>query len=191
MKFEEIDLRQVGTTIQLAGVLYADGERLYTLMLPGESSEGLSPVSLELTRENWETFIRQTDRVEVMAAVLDEHGTLGKVLVRKSERQISEHVKWTVFRRDFYRCRYCGTNEVPLTVDHLVLWEEGGPSIEANLVTACSKCNRTRGNMTYPQWLFSAAYKRVSANLPPAIREANERILPTLNSIPLTFGRKR
>ena len=99
-----------------------------------------------------------------------------------------------MYRRDHYRCRYCGANDVPLTVDHLVLWEEGGPSTEENLVSACKDCNKTRGNTPYHLWLRDSYYKRVSANLPPMIQEANERIAHTLDGIkthPLKGNRSR
>ena len=60
---------------------------------------------------------------------------LYKAVIRKCQRNIEQGVSWNVFRRDGYACRYCGNKEVPLTVDHLVLWEESGPSTEANLVS--------------------------------------------------------
>jgi len=92
----------------------------------------------------------------------DENGKFRKVIVRKSTRNISQEVSWRVFRRDKCKCRYCGNDKVPLTVDHLVLWEEGGPSIEDNLTAACKKCNKTRGNMQYADWLNSSYYRKVS-----------------------------
>jgi 5-methylcytosine-specific restriction endonuclease McrA len=38
-----------------------------------------------------------------------------------------------------------------------------GASVEDNLITACRKCNKTRGNMLYEDWLNSDYYKKVSA----------------------------
>ena len=71
-----------------------------------------------------------------------------------------------------------------MTVDHLVRWEERGPWIEVNLVTSCRKCNKTRGDTSYADWLKSEFYLRVSKALTPEVRAANEAILGTLAGIP-------
>jgi hypothetical protein len=184
MKLSDLNIHDIGVTIQVGGALYTDENRAYFLPFPGESIEGKEVVVVDMDTDDWERFIQQTDRVEIVATVMDEHGKVGKTIIRKSARQISQHVSWTVFRRDHCRCRYCGANDVPLTVDHLVLWEEGGPSTEANLVAACKKCNRTRGNQPYDQWMNSGYYRKVSRNLPPMMQEANERLTGTLADIP-------
>lgn len=187
MKLEELDLHEVGVSIQMVGVVFEDARDRLRMMVPfpGESSAG-PVVSLDMTLPEWQTFLAQTDSVEVQALVRDADGGVGRAVVRKCERQISQNVSWAVFRRDFYRCRYCGNGEVPLTVDHLVLWEDGGPSTEANLVASCKKCNNTRGNTPYAEWLKSSYYAKVSRTLPPAIQEANELLVYTLSSIPVT-----
>ena len=107
-------------------------------------------------------IIRQSDLKEI--GVIGEDKAK-KIILRKSTRQIETSVMWEVFRRDHYTCRYCGNDKVPMTVDHIVLWEAGGPSIEKNLICSCKKCNNTRGNMFYEQWLCSEEYKRVSKDL--------------------------
>jgi len=89
-----------------------------------------------------------------------------------------------VFRRDGYKCCYCGRDDVPLTVDHLVLWEDGGPSTEQNMVSACKKCNKARGRTQYVDWLRHPVYLKVSGNLSPERRAANEALVGALNAIP-------
>lgn len=88
-----------------------------------------------------------------------------KVVLRKSQRQLGQRVSWAVFRRDNYTCCYCGKNDVPLTVDHIILWEEGGASVMENLNTSCSRCNKTRGSMPYVDWLISDYYIQNQKNL--------------------------
>ena len=73
---------------------------------------------------------------------------------------------------------------MPLTVDHLVCWEEGGPSIEANLVSSCKKCNKIRGNTPFEAWLRHPVYRKVSQGLTDRARQDNERLVPTLSQIP-------
>ena len=104
--------------------------------------------------------------------------------MRKCERAVDQNVTWAVFRRDHYTCRYCGNDKVPLTVDHLVLWEDGGPTIEANLVAACRKCNKTRGRTPYEQWMQHPFYQKVANKLSAEQRAANWALCDGLKAIP-------
>ena len=64
-----------------------------------------------------------------------------------------------IFARDNFTCRYCGIELEPyfhptgwnkghwrsgLEVDHVIPLSRGGTNDEANLVTACANCNRTK-----------------------------------------------
>ena len=51
-----------------------------------------------------------------------------------------------VFDRDNYTCQYCGATDVDLECDHIVAWSSGGLDEISNLVCACVKCNRSKGN---------------------------------------------
>ena len=185
MKFDELDLLSVGNTIQLAGAIYAGEGKILFCYLPHEEELRLATTTenLEMDLDDWNKFLRQTDLVEVEARVKDEDGKIVKALIRKCQRQISQHVSWNVFRRDGFRCRYCYRDDVPLTVDHLLLWKDGGPSIEANLLSSCRKCNQTRGTLEYSKWLKHPYYKRVSQNLSGFVRDDNEALVATLDVI--------
>lgn len=68
----------------------------------------------------------------------------------KEKRQsISPSLRWSVFSRDGFCCRYCGCQAgqagVELTVDHVVSVVEGGDNRIDNLITACRKCNGGKG----------------------------------------------
>jgi hypothetical protein len=56
---------------------------------------------------------------------------------------VSKRLRFEVFRRDGYACRYCGRKapHVELTVDHVVPEALGGTDDPTNLVTACADCN--------------------------------------------------
>lgn len=56
--------------------------------------------------------------------------------------------KREIFRRDEYRCQYCGRISRHLTVDHVVPRHRGGPHTWTNLVSACPLCNRNKGGRT-------------------------------------------
>lgn len=182
--FLTLELEKFGHTIQVAGVIYGDVDKLYLCLLPDDHLDGRKLFTLNLTQGDWEQIVRQTDLLETEVLAKASDGKLAKVVIRKSTRQIEQGVSWNVYRRDGYRCRYCWNDKVPLTVDHLVLWEEGGPSIEANLVSCCRKCNKARGRTQYGDWLRSPFYAKVKRNLPGKVQEDNEALLATLDAIP-------
>jgi hypothetical protein len=58
---------------------------------------------------------------------------------------LSKKVRFDVFKRDGFRCSYCGatpSETVLLEVDHVHPVAEGGTNDMDNLVTACFDCNR-------------------------------------------------
>jgi 5-methylcytosine-specific restriction endonuclease McrA len=65
-----------------------------------------------------------------------------------SQSQKPAFTRFNVFLRDRFRCQYCGkkfkTRE--LTFDHLIPKSRGGRTTWENIVTACQKCNISKGN---------------------------------------------
>lgn len=57
-----------------------------------------------------------------------------------------------VFRRDGYRCSYCGSSS-DLTLDHIVPLSRGGANGPRNLTTACRGCNSAKNARTPGEWL--------------------------------------
>jgi hypothetical protein len=124
--------------------------------------------------EEWQQIVRQSDLKEIEGM---DKGK--KIILRKSTRQIETKIMWEVYRRDEYTCRYCGANDRPLTVDHIVLWEDMGPSIPLNLISSCKKCNNKRGNMQYEDWLWNPQYLSQIPKIPVN--------LLALNALALTY----
>jgi hypothetical protein len=62
---------------------------------------------------------------------------------------ISPKVRWQVFARDNYTCRYCGRRppEVVLVVDHHIPVAQGGTDDIGNLVTSCELCNQGKSDL--------------------------------------------
>lgn len=175
----DLNILDVGNTIQIAGALWQDEKKTYLVLLPNETLGDTELVVLPMGVSEWEKFIRQTDILET-EILRDDGNGLVKQLVRKSQRQIDSRVQWTVFLRDGFHCRYCNAYGVPLTVDHAILWEEMGPTIAENLLSSCKKCNRIRGNMQYETWLTHPYYVEVSKNLTDEGRKLNQDVLATL-----------
>lgn len=86
-----------------------------------------------------------------------------KVNVSRSKRE-------RIYRRDGYACWYCGVGLVPATtsafgsfvlstdqqtipaLDHLDPQIRGGYDLDANLVTACRRCNSRKGKKTLEEY---------------------------------------
>ena len=58
-----------------------------------------------------------------------------------------------VFYRDQYTCAYCNQKYLKrfLTIDHIFPVVQGGQRSWKNLITACKKCNQTKGGRTPKQ----------------------------------------
>lgn len=61
-----------------------------------------------------------------------------------------------VFKRDHFKCQYCGLdglrnfeNWLILTIDHVHPLARGGPRTMDNLVTACQPCNVLKGQRVF------------------------------------------
>jgi 5-methylcytosine-specific restriction endonuclease McrA len=68
-------------------------------------------------------------------------------------RRMSKQLRWQVFTRDSFTCRYCGRSPVThpgtvLEVDHKHPVSLGGTDDIDNLLTACEPCNR--GKLAQP-----------------------------------------
>lgn len=189
----DINLHDIGNTIQLGGMIWVGRDIAFVTQVPQRQDDLSQLKILPMTLEDWERFIRQTDLLETEIFAQDATG-ITKKLIRKSQRQIDSYVQWKVFERDSYHCRYCHRTGIPLSVDHVLLWEELGPSIVDNLLTACKACNRDRGNMQYEDWLNSSTYLKKSNALPVDVIAANLAIindLPRLQNLKVTHQMSR
>ena len=175
IKFDDFDMKRIGTELEIVGVVYGNDKDNFLIALPGEGYV-IPTVLLLPDSMQWSQIIRQSDLKEVVSK--DK-----KTILRKSSRQIDQRIAWEVYRRDNFTCRYCGADDVPLTVDHVVTWETGGPTIPLNLITSCKKCNNKRGNMEYEEWLDHPYYISKSIKLHESIRYENDNVLNFIDVI--------
>ncbi len=181
LKFSDLDLLKIGNTIAMSGAIWQGEEKTFITLFPDQELDE-EVFILKMSLGDWEKLVRQSDLLEVQILQNGPNGVT-KAIYRKSQRLIDNRIQWTVFKRDNYSCRYCGKDGVPLTVDHLILWEEGGPTIEENMVSSCRSCNKDRGNMHYEEWLKSTKYQKLSKNLTTEQKKANEDLLKILPNI--------
>ena len=62
---------------------------------------------------------------------------------------VSKKIRFEVFKRDGFKCKYCGRTppEVTLEVDHLNPKSKGGADDINNLITSCFDCNRGKSHI--------------------------------------------
>lgn len=70
---------------------------------------------------------------------------------RTTHRGISLSLRYTVLKRDNFRCLKCGRSPasntgVVLHIDHNRAWANGGETVLGNLQTLCSDCNLGKSN---------------------------------------------
>lgn len=68
-------------------------------------------------------------------------------------KSLSKRVRFAVFARDNFTCRYCGrqSDSVVLVIDHMIPVSAGGTNDAENLVTACETCNQGKADTTLSQ----------------------------------------
>lgn len=191
---DDIKITELGNDYQIAGLLFSGQGRSFVVSLPHKVDDINEPITqLQLNEEGVLGLLKQLDTLETEIFTRDSSG-ITKQIVRKSQRQIDNIMQWEVFKRDNYTCRYCGRTGIPMSVDHIILWEEGGPTTADNLLCTCKSCNRDRGRMQYEAWLKSPMYANKSKNLSQEIKNANMAIaldLPRLRSMTVQNIRSR
>jgi hypothetical protein len=62
---------------------------------------------------------------------------------------ISKKIRFEVFKRDGFKCQYCGQTPpaITLEVDHINPVSKGGEDDINNLITSCFDCNRGKSNI--------------------------------------------
>lgn len=80
----------------------------------------------------------------VRAKYCSEQCRYHKNMTKRKRIDIPRNMRWSILRRDKFRCLYCGAepDKAELRVDHVIPIEHGGPrTARTNLVTACNDCN--------------------------------------------------
>ena len=98
------------------------------------------------------------DKAELIHAYEDEPiRSISKSYARPSIIKINRYIsvpykgvtltRQNVFKRDGFKCQYCGTPK-NLTLDHIVPKSKGGRTSWKNVTTACSSCNSRKGDLS-------------------------------------------
>lgn len=86
----------------------------------------------------------------------------------------------TLFRRDAWRCAYCGKHfkEYQLTRDHIHPVSRGGPDVWMNVITACKRCNNIKDDYMLDEIGWDILYEPYVPNHVESLFYKNLNILP-------------
>jgi hypothetical protein len=160
-------LERAGLVSEVRNVKYTD-KQLFSNLVDVWSHFGRQPRHAELTLQNsrisvdsykrrfggWrkalEAFVRWANEGEL---VPPSTNASGEMAVRRVARTVSDRIRFRVMLRDKFKCQYCGRSpatyaDVTLHLDHRKPYSQGGASDFENLVTARSKCNLGKGEIS-------------------------------------------
>lgn len=158
-------LDELGVQVKMAGIVITGNNVAALVWLPGLRPPPMTLIpdqggfrwgyDVEPNLEEWAAILQATDSPEIFE--LDESGVV-KAIHRKSMRAIGGALQWKIWRRDGFKCMYCGVDgdeNHPLTVDHFIPIELGGTDEINNLISSCRMCNKQKGSLPPKQFCES------------------------------------
>ena len=139
--------------------------------------EGWLPPSLESRIANVETWVNRLQRLAPVRALSLELVKFDTQQMVNPEISGVEYQQGELFGyevREYLlekwgrRCAYCGAENVPLEVEHIVPKSRGGSDRVSNLALACETCNRSKGNQTAAEF----GHPEVQAKAPQPLKDA-------------------
>lgn len=124
--------------------------------------EGWLPPSLESRVANVLTWVRRLMGLCRVSAVSVELAKFDTQLLQDPEIRGVGYQRGTLFGCEVKeyllekwgrRCAYCGRENLPLEVEHVVPKSRGGTDRVSNLVMSCRQCNDEKGGLLPDEWL--------------------------------------
>lgn len=125
--------------------------------------EGWLPPSL---RARVEQTLRAVDKLRKflpITAISVEHIKFDTQKLQNPEISGIEYQQGTLFGYEIreyllekwgWRCAYCGKENIPLEIEHIIPKSRGGTDRVLNLALACRECNQAKGNKTAAEFGF-------------------------------------
>lgn len=135
-------IQGIGSRWHLSGILYSGEGITHVVHFPGEHFSRIGR-TLDLSPEELQLILKQADNPEFPNQERD------KPWIRKSQWVLSGMVQQRIWLRDYFICIYCGAKfgETLFTVDHIWPLSYIQDNSPGNLVSACRKCNKDKGEM--------------------------------------------
>jgi 5-methylcytosine-specific restriction endonuclease McrA len=144
---------------------------------------GWLPPSLESRIANIETWVRRIRKVCPVTAVSQELVCFDLPQIPNPEISGVEYqrgelfgfeVKEYLLQKWKRRCAYCGVENVPFEIEHILARSKGGSNRVNNLCLSCHSCNQAKGNKPVEEFLKKKpeVLKRVMAQAKAPLKDA-------------------
>ncbi|NEQ13943.1 MAG: HNH endonuclease [Moorea sp. SIO3E2] len=145
--------------------------------------QGWLPPSLESRIANIETWVRRMLKVCPITAISTELVRFDTQELQNPEISGVEYqhgelfgfeVKEYLLTKWGRKCTYCGVENVPLEIEHIIAKSRGGSNRVSNLTLACHYCNQAKGNQPVEEFLKKKplVLKRILAQALAPLKDA-------------------
>ena len=119
--------------------------------------EGWIPPSLQSRVDNIKTWVIKLQKLCPLTHISYENVKFDTQLIHNPEISGIEYqqgelqgyeIREYLLEKWGRRCAYCGTENVPLEIEHIIPKIRGGSNRVSNLTLACNTCNQTKGTLT-------------------------------------------
>ena len=136
---------------------------LYKKKIQSPTKEYSIKVTLFLSEINGEIYQKKSkifysnEIIQLIERLKNKSGTfyrdreIWESLCRVERGKVSNKLRFAIYKRDGYRCRYCHKSQSStlLEVDHIIPIAKGGKSTPDNLQTLCHNCNIQKGDCIF------------------------------------------
>lgn len=144
---------------------------------------GWLPPSLESRIANIETWVRRIRKLCPVTAISQELVRFDLQKMQNPEISGVEYqrgelfgfeVKEYLLQKWGRKCAYCGVENVPFEIEHILARSKGGSNRVANLCLSCHSCNQAKGNKPIEEFLKKKpeVLKRVLAQAQAPLKDA-------------------
>ena len=139
--------------------------------------EGWIPPSLESRINNIKTWVNRLQKLIPLTHISYENVKFDTQLLRNPEISGIEYQQGTLqgyevreylLEKFGRKCCYCGKENIPLEIEHIIPKSRGGTNRIDNLCLACHECNQKKGNMTAEEFGYPDIQKQVKPTLKDA-----------------------
>jgi len=131
--------------------------------------KGWLPPSVEHKINSHLQLIKQIKKLLPVTKIRIEVASFDSQKMQNPEIKGDEYTKGTLHGYEVkeyllekfkHRCAYCGKNNVPLKVEHIIPKTRGGTNRISNLTISCEKCNQKKNNMTAEEFGYPKLQKQ-------------------------------
>ena len=140
----------------------------------GNQKKGWIPPSLQSRVDNIKSWVNRLRKLTLLTNISYENCKFDTQLMNNENIKGVEYQQGTLSGyevREYLlekfdrKCIYCGKENTPLEIEHIIPKSRGGSDKIDNLGVACHDCNQTKGNMTAEEFGFPNIQKQVKKTL--------------------------